>query len=169
MREACASVVRMVRGHRVAGACSLALLAVGCGGSSGDDASSSTSASSSAPAVVVSTKKVPGYGTVLTNQAGRPLYILTADPDGASKCSGDCAKQWPPLSGSPKADANVKSDLLGSFKRDDGTVQVTYNKHALYTNTGEALGGVGTKALGGVWYLVSPEGKAIESTTAGGY
>jgi predicted lipoprotein with Yx(FWY)xxD motif len=165
MRERCARFVPMVRDRRLVVACSLALVAAGCGGSSG----SSPASSSSGPAVVVSTKKVPGYGTVLTDKAGRPLYILTADPSGGSKCTADCAKQWPPVTGSPSAGAGAKSDLLGTFKRDDGSTQVTYDKHALYTNTGEELGGVGTKALGGTWYLVSPAGKAIESTTAGGY
>ena len=39
-----------------------------------------------------------------------------------------------------------------------------YNKHALYTYTGEELAGPGTKALGGTWFFISPEGEPVEST-----
>jgi len=143
------------------------VLAAGCGGGSGSE--DGASGSGGGKAVVVTTKEFPGYGTVLATDAGRPLYVLSSDPDGGSKCAADCVKNWPPVSGSPSADGDVDKSKLSTFKRDDGTTQVLYNGHALYTNTGEALAGIGTKALGGSWLLVSPKGEPVKNTEAGGY
>jgi predicted lipoprotein with Yx(FWY)xxD motif len=144
------------------------LAASGCGGSSGDDDQKTVPAASA----TVSTTKVSGYGDVLATKGPTSLYLLTSDPDGASKCTGACAKTWHPLtaSGKPTAAAGVDPSKLSTFKRDDGTEQVSYNDHALYTYSGSGLAsGVGLKSNGGVWYLVSPAGKSIKSTESGGY
>jgi predicted lipoprotein with Yx(FWY)xxD motif len=141
------------------------LVAAGCGGSSGG-----ASGGSSAASITVTARKVPGFGTVLATQAGKPLYLLSSDPSGGSKCVDACAKEWPPLTGDGKAAEGVKDSLLSSFKRSDGTTQVLYDGHALYTYTGDGLvSGVGTKALGGTWSLISPAGKTIDTTAVGGY
>lgn len=136
--------------------------------SCGDDSGGGGTAP--AGSATVSTKKVPGYGTVLASK-GKLLYVLTSDPEGGSKCADACAEQWPPLAqdGEPTAAEGVDSGKLGTFKRDDGTTQVLYNDRALYTYTGEELAGPGTKALGGTWFFVSADGEAVESTEAGGY
>lgn len=140
----------------------LALLAaVGCGGGSSSESGKQT---------LVTTRDMPGYGTVLTTEAGDPLYLLSADPKGGSKCAASCAKDWRPLTGGePAADGKVEESMLATFKRSDGGQQVLYNGHALYTTTGEQLAGVGTKALGGTWWLVSPKGEAVKTTSAGAY
>ncbi len=151
--------------------CALALVA-GCGGSSGDDAKTPSGGNSTADSkpTMVTTRDVPGYGTVLATSSGKPLYLLSADPKGGSKCTGSCVKDWPPLTGGkPSADGKVDSSKLDSFKRGDGGRQVLYNGHALYTYTGEELAGIGTKLLGGAWYLVSPKGEPIKTTATGGY
>jgi predicted lipoprotein with Yx(FWY)xxD motif len=135
--------------------------------------SQSTVASKAAvSAAAVSTKKVPGYGTALATAHGSPLYLLTSDPSGGSRCSGACAKQWPPLTaaGKPAAGSGVNQSLLSSFKRSDGTVQVLYAGHALYTHPGTTATAVaGTASDGGIWYLVSPSGKPIKTTNGSGY
>lgn len=115
--------------------------------------------------------KVSGYGTVLVTDAAQPIYILSSDPSGSSKCTGACAKTWKPLtvSGTPRAGTGVSSSMLSSFKRSDGTTQVLYDKHALYTHAGSASSAAGTASDGGVWYLINAKGKAVKSTTAGGY
>jgi predicted lipoprotein with Yx(FWY)xxD motif len=147
----------------------LLVLAVGCGGGSGSEDTSS-GPDGGGKAIVVTTKDFPGYGTVLANEAGRPLYVLSSDPKGGSKCADACAKDWPPVTGGkPSADGKVEESKLSTFKRDDGSTQVLYNGHALYTNTGEALAGIGSKSLGGSWYLVSPKGEPVKATEAGGY
>jgi predicted lipoprotein with Yx(FWY)xxD motif len=109
---------------------------------------------------------------VLATAKGAPLYLLTADPSGGSSCSGSCAKQWPPLiaSGKPSAGPGVSGSLLSTFKRSDGSEQVSYDSQALYTHPGMSASAVaGTASDGGIWYLVSPSGKPIKSTTGSGY
>src|SRR3954470_507757 len=119
----------------------LVLVAAGCGGGSDPESSDGKTSGSDGggKAIVVTTKDFPGYGKVLANDAGRPLYVLSSDPKGASKCDATCAKDWPPVSGTPSADGEVDEAKLSTFEREDGSTQVIYNGHALYTNTGEAL------------------------------
>jgi predicted lipoprotein with Yx(FWY)xxD motif len=103
--------------------------------------------------------------------AAQPVYILSSDPSGSSRCAGSCAKTWKPVtvSGSPRAGSGVSSALLSSFKRSDGTRQVLYDRHALYTHAGSTASAAGTASDGGVWYLINAKGKAVKSTTSGGY
>lgn len=145
------------------------MLLTACGGSSSSGKTSGTAPASSATVIA---KKVAGYGSVLATSSGQAVYLLTADPSSGSKCTGSCASQWPPLTdtGSPTAGPGVNSSMLSTFKRSDGKQQVLYDKHALYTHTGTgAASGAGIAADGGVWYLVSPSGKPVKSTTSGGY
>jgi predicted lipoprotein with Yx(FWY)xxD motif len=166
------SSVRSIVAPAAAIAAAMALISA-CGSSPASKSSQSTSQSPAGAAVAsVSTKKVPGYGTALVTTNGSPLYLLTADPSGGSSCSGACTKQWPPLTvtGKPTAGTGVSASLLSSFKRSDGTEQVLYAGHALYTHPGLSASAVaGTAADGGIWYLVSPSGKPIKTTNGGGY
>ena len=137
-----------------------------CGGSSSN---TSSSGGSSGPATV-KTASISGYGTALVTSAGQSVYVLSSDPSGGSKCSGACAKQWKPVTVSSSASAGdgVDSSKLSSFKRKDGTTQVLYDKHALYTFASPGTtSGEGVKGEGGSWYLVAPSGKPITSTTNG--
>ncbi len=162
---------RALIGALLAAATVLCLAACGgSSGSSGGTASGAASASSGATATV-KVSKLPGYSSVLTTSSGQAVYLLTADPSGGSSCSSSCTSQWPPLqSKSLKAGPGVKASLLSTFKRSDGQVQVMYNHHALYTHKGAgAASGAGVAADGGIWYLVSPSGSAVKSTSSGGY
>jgi predicted lipoprotein with Yx(FWY)xxD motif len=63
------------------------------------------------------------------------------------------------------AGPGVQASLLGTTRRTDGTTEVTYNKWPLYTwvtdsEPGEATG-QDLNNLGGLWYVLSPDGKAI--------
>jgi predicted lipoprotein with Yx(FWY)xxD motif len=139
-----------------------------CGGSSSNN---SSGGGSSGPATVKTTS-ISGYGTALVTNAGKSVYMLSSDPSGGSSCSGTCAKTWTPLtiSGSPSAGSGADSSKLSTFKRKDGTTQVLYDKHALYTYSSPgATSGQGVKADGGTWYLVAPSGSPITKTKAGGY
>jgi predicted lipoprotein with Yx(FWY)xxD motif len=119
----------------------------------------------------VHTGTVAGLGTVLVNGPGNTLYLFEPDKQsGSSSCYSACAQGWPPLllpSGvsTPVAGAGVKTSLLGTTHRTDGTVQVTYNKWPLYLWVGDSQPGQATgqalNNLGGLWYVVSPDGKAI--------
>ena len=116
--------------------------------------------------------KLPGYDSVLTTSSGQAVYLLTADPAGGSRCSASCAAEWPPLleKGALRAGPGISGTLLSAFKRSDGKEQVMYNHHALYMHKGAgAASGAGLAADGGIWYLVSPSGSAVKSTSSGGY
>ena len=74
-------------------------------------------------------------GTFLVDRDGHALYLFEADKTSKSTCTGACAKAWPPAltSGKPTAGSGVKASLIGTTKRPDGTMQVTYDGHPLYT------------------------------------
>lgn len=143
-----------------------------CGGSGGSGTSNGGGAGSAPSAsATVSVKKLPGYGSALVSSSGQALYLLTADPSGGSKCTGACASQWHPLvaTGKLTAGPGATASMLSKFKRSDGTEQVLYDGHALYTHAGSPASAAGTASDGGVWYLVAASGNPIKSTTGGGY
>lgn len=119
-------------------------------------------------------------GRILVDAKSHTLYLFEKDRMGKSACTGACAKNWPPLlvKGRPKAGAGVKAAKLGTTKRSDGSTQVTYNRHPLYTfvlDAGKAgsTKGEGLKAFGAEWYVVGPGGSKVEkkgesSQTQGG-
>ena len=106
-------------------------------------------------------------GRIVVDGQSHTLYLFQRDKAGKSACSGACAQNWPPLltKGAPKAGPSAKASLLGTTKRADGTTQVTYNKHPLYTFVGDAgkrgsTKGQGLTAFGGRWYVVAAKGTA---------
>jgi predicted lipoprotein with Yx(FWY)xxD motif len=127
---------------------------------------------------VVSTAKT-SLGRILVNSRGRTLYLFEKDRKGKSACAGKCATFWPPLiaTGKPRAAGAAKSSLVGTTKRADGRLQVTYNHHPLYTFAKDTkkgqTNGEGVNAFGAGWDVVSPAGAKIEkqapSTGGGGY
>ena len=127
--------------------------------------------STSAPTVQVATSKT--YGTYLVDGNGQSLYVLSSDSKDTSTCSGACAQAWPPLAvtGTPTAASGVAASLLGTIKRQDGTLQVTYNGLPLYTFVKDKASGdtngEGVNAHGGEWDLVSPYGESIKPPAPG--
>ena len=106
-------------------------------------------------------------GKALVTSSGRTLYLFTKDKNGKSACAGRCASFWPPLltSAKPRAAAGIKASLLGTTKRSNGRLQVTYNHHPLYTFVKDKAkgqtNGEGVDAFGARWYAVSPSGSKI--------
>ena len=125
-----------------------------------------------------------GLGKILVDGRGRTLYLFAKDTRGKSMCAGACAASWPALiaSGKPLAAGGAKASLLGTTKRADGRLQVTYKHHPLYlfandTKKGQT-NGEELDAFGAEWYALSPAGariaKAATSSSgapspAGGY
>ena len=120
-----------------------------------------------AAGTVVSTGTT-SLGRILVNSGGRTLYVFSRDKNDKSACAGMCAKFWPPLiaSGKPRASAGARATLLGTTKRADGRMQVTYNRHPLYTFVKDTkkgqTHGEGLTAFGGQWNAVSPAGAKVE-------
>jgi predicted lipoprotein with Yx(FWY)xxD motif len=113
-------------------------------------------------------------GVILVNARGHTLYLLAKDRNAKSSCYGSCARFWPPLlsRGKPTAGPGVKRSLLGTTRRSNGSLQVTYNKHPLYTyaldkRAGQTKG-EGNSAFGAKWWAVSAKGRAVvrASTTS---
>jgi predicted lipoprotein with Yx(FWY)xxD motif len=106
-------------------------------------------------------------GPILVNSRGRTLYLFAKDSAGRSRCSGMCATYWPPLIGRGKltAGVGVKKSLIATIKRGNVTLQVTYNKHPLYTYALDKRAGQTTgqrvSAFGARWYAVTAAGKAV--------
>src|SRR5215813_14221400 len=71
------------------------------------------------------------YGKALFGPSGKVLYVFGADRGSTSHCYGVCATAWPPLlsTGAPIAGSGVRATLLGTTKRKNGTLQVTYGGH----------------------------------------
>jgi predicted lipoprotein with Yx(FWY)xxD motif len=110
-------------------------------------------------------------GTFLVDSSGRTLYLFQKDKTSKSTCSGACATNWPPLltTGKPGGSGGVRKAMLGTTKRADGKLQVTYNGHPLYHFAGDAkpgdTKGQGVNAFGAKWYAVNSAGKRL----GGGY
>jgi predicted lipoprotein with Yx(FWY)xxD motif len=121
----------------------------------------------SARATVVATAHT-GLGRIVVDGRGHSLYLFEKDARGHSACSGVCATYWPPLlaKGSTTAGAGVKSSLLGTIRRADGTRQVTYAGHALYFFSGDTgrgqTNGEGLHDFGAGWYVLTAAGKKID-------
>jgi predicted lipoprotein with Yx(FWY)xxD motif len=106
-------------------------------------------------------------GEILVNSKGHTLYMFAKDKNGKSSCSGSCAKFWPPYlqHGRATAGSGVKASLLGTTRRSNGSMQVTYKKHPLYSfaldKKAGQTNGEGQVAFGGKWYAVSAKGTAV--------
>lgn len=142
-------------------------------GSGGSGASSSApTATQASSGAVVSTTTGPD-GTYLSNSAGRAIYLWVADTSTKSTCTGACAAAWPPVTthGQPQAAGEARAKLLGTTKRADGSLQVTYAGHPLYFyagDSGKATDGQGLDTYGALWWLVDRSGKAITTTAGAG-
>jgi predicted lipoprotein with Yx(FWY)xxD motif len=158
----------------------LALVVSACGSSSKKKTTSSA-ASKPAPAstqasqsgrqygasgVKVSLRKV-SFGTVLVGPNKHTVYMFLKDKGTKSKCYGKCAVAWAPLttSGQPQAGSGLKASMLGTSKRNDGTMQVTYGGHPVYYYDDDKKPGTtegeGKKEFGAEWYAVGSDGKKV--------
>ncbi len=171
----------------------VAVAVAGCG-SSGSSSSPSTSASSttasssangySSGAAPKPTAAAPAgdgasttvvrvtrgkLGTYLVDASGRTLYLWKADRGMASTCNGDCAQDWPPLTtkGKPTAGTGVRASLLGTTRRSDGSLEVTYGGHPLYYFAGDSApgqtSGQNSNGFGAEWLVVAPSGRGIDN------
>jgi predicted lipoprotein with Yx(FWY)xxD motif len=114
-------------------------------------------------------------GRILVDSHGKTLYLWAHDKGRRSTCYGDCAEYWPPLitHGKPSARGGAMASLLGTSRRTDGRLQVTYAGHPLYyfvqdTKPGQTKG-EGLTGFGGRWDPLSATGKAVrKGATSGG-
>ena len=149
-----------------------ALAFASCGGNNDDSATAAspppkTASGKSATLGVESTS----LGKILDDGQGRTQYLFQADTGTKSNCTGACATEWPPLtSANPTVGKGANASMVGTTKRSDGTTQVTYNGHPLYTFAADSspgdTSGQGVNAFGGLWYVVSPAGQQVTASAS---
>ncbi len=155
-----------------------ALVIAGCGGGGSSTTSEGGSAANEQPAsgssegeMTLTGAEVSGLGTVLVDSEGFTVYEFAKDNGTTSSCYGACEENWPPVTtnGAPTAGEGAMSSQLGTTKRKDGTLQVTYAGHPLYTfikdeSPGEATGN-GLEFFGGKWSVLDEAGSTVEGSS----
>jgi predicted lipoprotein with Yx(FWY)xxD motif len=101
-------------------------------------------------------------GAILSS-GGRTLYHTSAERRDVVACTGACALEWPPLvvaaKARPVAGSGVRPSLLGTVKRPDGRMQVTYRGLPLYFFSGDKSPGEAKgEGAGGLWHAIAPSG-----------
>ena len=104
------------------------------------------------------------FGRMLWGPGRQAIYIFENDRRNESRCTGECARLWPPVyaEGRPRAGAGVRAKLLGITRRADGRRQVTYRGQPLYYYAHEGSNEVLCHDVflnGGYWWVIGPRGK----------
>jgi predicted lipoprotein with Yx(FWY)xxD motif len=120
-------------------------------------------ASRTAPAHAKLILRKSEFGKVIFASNGNVLYMFGRDKSAKSTCYGICAKAWPPLltKGAPSVGPGLNASLLGTTKRKDGSLQVTYNHHPLYFYSGDLHGKIMCQHAvmhGGIWLVLKANG-----------
>jgi predicted lipoprotein with Yx(FWY)xxD motif len=104
------------------------------------------------------------FGRVLFDANGQVVYVFEIDRANRSNCtSEDCVEAWPPVltREPPSAGEGADARLLGTIRRSNGSLQVTYNGRPLYFYEHEARGEIkchNVNLHGGLWWVVTPRG-----------
>jgi predicted lipoprotein with Yx(FWY)xxD motif len=124
-------------------------------------AASPAVSASTAPTLRVADSR---YGPIVVDRRGLTLYLFTRETGPASRCSGACARAWPPalVHGRLRAGHGIRRSLIGTIRRRDGARQLTYAGHPLYRYAPETRAGQilcqNVTEYGGVWLVVNPDG-----------
>jgi predicted lipoprotein with Yx(FWY)xxD motif len=158
----------------VAALCSLVMAACSNQEEPGDGArepteqtDSETPEQSEPPADATVAVEDSDLGQIVVDAEGRTLYVFLVDETSESTCYDDCEASWPPLTvdGDPVAGEGIDASVLGTTEREDGSAQVTLDGHPLYYfASDETPDDINGQGVGDVWYVVSPEGEAIDET-----
>ncbi len=104
------------------------------------------------------------FGRILWGPKRQAVYVFQRDGRGVSRCYGECARAWPPVytKGRPVPGRGARASLLGTTRRRDGRLQVTYRGRPLYYYAHEGPGQVrchNVNLNGGLWWVVGPNGR----------
>lgn len=105
------------------------------------------------------------YGPMLFDGRRQAIYLFTRDGKDTTRCYGQCARDWPPylVKRAPVAAGDAEQKLVGTIRRRDGRLQVTYRGNPLYFYANEGRGQVfchRVVSFGGKWLVVRPNGRA---------
>ena len=153
----------------------VSLLIAACGSSSSSNTTTSAASTEAAAptsnntssAVLVKSAANP-LGTILIDSQGMTLYHLSGEQNGKFICTSmACVGIWHPLIAPSTGTPSGEVSSLGTVKRPDGTVQVTYKGTPLYTFTGDQQAGE-TKGQGikdvGTWSAVTTSSNSTPPT-----
>ena len=138
----------------------------GAGGAEGN-ATGAATAAARVPRTGKAIKVVDSdYGRVVADGKGEAFYLFDLEKGKKSRCYGACAKAWPPAitRGKPRARGGAKAGLLGTTRRKNGKLQVTYRGHPLYYYVDDAPGLILCQDVfeyGGLWLVVKPNGNPV--------
>lgn len=139
------------------------------------EAQSDANAVATPRVAVVKTMTTPDPVRVVVDADGMTVYEFRRDNpmiyefsrDPAPTCYEACTDTWTPLltDDAPKATAGADPSILGTIKRRDGGVQVTYDEHPLYlfsedTRSGE-MNGQEVHSFGASWHAVERDGDEL--------
>jgi predicted lipoprotein with Yx(FWY)xxD motif len=100
-------------------------------------------------------------GTVVTTGGKQAIYVWNKEPKGKIRCTGACAKAWPPVlvKTGVVVPMHVKGIMgeFGTIRRAGGSRQLTFNRRALYTYAHEKPGQVLCNDVDG-WFAVKVHG-----------
>jgi predicted lipoprotein with Yx(FWY)xxD motif len=98
------------------------------------------------------------HKTVLTDVKGLTLYSLSVEKNGKFICTGSCTSTWHPLVVA-RGTTPMGPVKLGTVKRPEGKIQVTFKGLPLYTFDGDSAKGQakgeGFKDVG-TWHAATP-------------
>jgi predicted lipoprotein with Yx(FWY)xxD motif len=123
------------------------------------------------PNAVIGAGQVQG-AVVLQDARGHTVYMSTGDLHGRSSCYGSCLSGWNPVLTGAKVFARkgsgLNQKLLGTTRRRNGKLQVTYNHHPLYTDSadtrrGQDYGQACTTDTGATWEMLNKRGNPVTS------
>jgi predicted lipoprotein with Yx(FWY)xxD motif len=103
-------------------------------------------------------------GSVLVDRDGNTLYLFTKDAAGAPACNADCLANWPPLLADAAATPGdgLSAADFATIAAADGSQQVTFHGHPLYTYAGDQTAGdTNGQGVGGAWFVVDAQGNAV--------
>lgn len=107
----------------------------------------------------------PGLGKILVDGSGYTLYAYVPDHKGPSTCTKGCALEWPPFLlprgvARPVGGPGVRAALLGTTRRANGSLQVTYDHWPLYRYRNDVTPGevTGQGSDMGLWYVLGAHG-----------
>jgi predicted lipoprotein with Yx(FWY)xxD motif len=153
----------------------LMVAAAACGGNDDEGsgtaapAAPTTTASQAATSATVAVARSK-LGDILVDADGRTLYAFTKDKGDQSACSGQCAANWPALTGTATAGTGAQAALLSTAMQANGNSQVTYGGRPLYYFAGDAKpGDTNGQGVGSVWFAVTADGELVKAKAAGGY
>src|SRR5262249_39959496 len=101
---------------------------------------------------------------------GFTLYHYLREAKGTIKCTASCSVLWPPLvisaGAKPVAGPGLDARKLGTIKRPDGRLQVTYNGLALYRDVYDKWGQATGQGQDRLWFAVTPAGTVTKARAA---